>query len=229
MLIITGTGRSGTGMLARLFGGHHEFRVSYLLEKYCRGNPDPFGRFNDRLAAVLDLHQGIEPASFVDSSNLYIHMLDAVHALNPDARIIVGVRDGRDFARSAITRGWHLRDSFDCIPPEGSAASARWPVMTPVERAAWIWTSRNEIALGMLEKIPADRRMIVRIEELDEPMAGRLAVFSGHPARDMGAIGRSVNANFSTAFPSWKNWQPEDTAAFDSIAGGMMKRLGYRL
>ncbi|MBI5143273.1 MAG: hypothetical protein HZA20_13955 [Nitrospirae bacterium] len=227
MFIITGTGRSGTGMLARLFGGHHEFRASYLLEKYCRGNPAPFGRFDDRLAAVLDLHQGIDPSAFVDSSNLYIHLLDAVHALHPDARFIVGVRDGRDFARSAITRGWHLRDSFDCIPPDGSPAYACWPSMTPVERAAWIWTRRNEIALGMLEAIPSDRWMLVRIESLDEPMAERISVFAGCPVRDLGAIRRSVNANFSTAFPSWRDWPPEDADAFASIAGGMMKRLGY--
>ncbi|MBS1126342.1 MAG: hypothetical protein H6Q93_331, partial [Nitrospirae bacterium] len=34
VLIITGTGRSGTGSMAKLLGGYHEFRVHYLLDKY---------------------------------------------------------------------------------------------------------------------------------------------------------------------------------------------------
>ncbi len=226
MLIITGTGRSGTGMLTRLFGGHHEFRVTYLLDKYCR-SADPFGTFDKRLQAVLDLHQGIEPKTFIDSSNLYIYLLDALWALYPDVRFILGVRDGRDFVRSAITRGWHKRTSFDTTPQRQSPYYARWQKMNPIERTAWIWTNRNEIAMNMLKRIPQNRWMLLRVEDLDEPLLCRLEEFAGHMIKDKKSVEARINSNPVQDFPSKEEWSEDELNAFYAIAGKMMKKLGY--
>ncbi len=229
MLIITGTGRSGTGMLARLFCGHHEFRVTYLIDKYCDSgdSADPFGAFDKRLQAVLDLHQGVEPKTFIDSSNLYIYLLDALWALYPDARFILGVRDGRDFVRSAITRSWHTRTSFDTVPQKQSPYYARWQSMSPIERATWIWTNRNEIAFDMLERIPRNRWMLVRVEDLDEQLLDRLEEFAGHPIKNKKPVKARVNANLVQGFPCKEEWSEDELRAFYAIAGGMMKKLEY--
>jgi len=230
MLIITGTGRSGTGMLARLFSGHHEFRANWILDKYCgRPEPDrpPFDSFDTRIRAVLDLHQGIDPSCFVDASNLYVHLLDAVWVLNPTARFILGVRDGRDFVRSAITRGWHSRRSFDLYPPQNSPYRARWGGMSPVERAAWIWTHRNNIATAMLARIPAGHWRIIRVEDLDEAGLRELEAFSGHMIRDRRAVEGRINANPAQNFPPAAKWSEADKKGFEKIAGTMMSRLGY--
>src|SRR5512135_728150 len=106
MLIITGTGRCGTATLARMLKGHHEFRVQYLLDKYfLNASPlsDPFRNIQKRIEAMLDLHQGIERRTFIDSSNLYIYFIDALFALDPSTRVILLVRNGKDFARSALS------------------------------------------------------------------------------------------------------------------------------
>ncbi len=213
-------------MFARLFGGFHEFRATYLLDKYCRNN-DPFSSFDKRLQAVLDLHQGIDTATFIDSSNLYTYLLDALWALYPNARFILGVRDGRDFVRSAITRGWHTRSSFDTIPRKSSPYYSRWKNMSPIERTAWIWTNRNEIALGLLEHIPRNNWMLVRLEDLDEMLLCRLEEFAGHPIKDKKAVNAEVNSNPVQNFPPKEEWSEDELQAFYAIAGNMMKKLGY--
>lgn len=228
MFIITGSGRSGTGMLAALFGGHHEFRVPWILEKYAGPGRRPFRGFQERLSAVLDLHQGIDPSGFVDASNLYIYLLDALWALYPDLRILLGVRDGRDFVRSAISRGWHERRGFDTCPEPGTPAESRWKTMSPVERAAWIWADRNGRALSVLETLPESCWRIVRVEDLErnETLVD-LARFSGVAVADAAAPSRGVNANPVHGFPAKEQWDDEDRRAFDRMAGSMMGRLGY--
>jgi len=230
MLIITGTGRSGTGMLARLFGGHHEYRVNWILEKYIPSRQpgrNPLCTFDSRIHAVLDLHQGIDPAAFVDASNLYIHLLDAVWALNPSARFVLAVRDGRDFARSAISRGWHTRSSFDLLPPADSPYSGVWKDMSAVERAAWIWAWRNNKAISMLGRIPREHWRVIRVEDLDEGVLRDIEAFSGHRIRNRNAVREKINANPVQNFPPPDKWSAGDKLGFEKIAGAMMSRLGY--
>src|SRR5262245_6880180 len=129
MFIITGTGRCGTGTLAKIFGGHHEFRADYIVQKYFRDSDpfsDPFSELDARLSVVRDLLQGIDAGSFVDSSNLYIHFIDAVQRIEPSAKFLLLVRDGRDFVRSAYTRGWHSRTVLGEVPPRHDPHFARW-------------------------------------------------------------------------------------------------------
>ena len=169
MLIITGTGRCGTATLAKMFKGHHEFRVQYLLDKYfLNADPlsDPFRSIQKRIEAMLDLHQGIDRGTFIDSSNLYIHFIDALCALDPSTRVILSVRNGKDFVRSALSRRWHEQNIFGTFPLRDDPYYEEWPSMNPLQKNAWIWVFRNTRALGGLKKVPEGNKMIVKIEDI---------------------------------------------------------------
>ncbi len=231
MLIITGTGRSGTGTLARLFGGHHEFRVGYLIEKYfSKADPhsDPFSTIEKRMEAVLDLHQGIDPQTFVDSSNLYIHFVDAVHLLNPSARFILCVRNGKDFVRSALSRRWHEMRSFGAIPQRDDPFFDGWETMGPLQKNAWIWVYRNKKALQGLSRVPEDRKLIIRIEDIGkaETLDG-LEKFAGITISDRDAAAKRHNANPSFSVPPKEEWPKELTGQFNEIARDMMRFFDY--
>jgi hypothetical protein len=232
MLIITGTGRCGTATLARIFGGHHEFRVGYILDKYFLGaDPalDPFDTIEKRLAVMLDLHQGIDRTTFVDSSNLYIHFIDAVHILNPSAKFILAVRDGRDFVRSAFSRRWHTQNVFGTLPLRDDPYYEKWPSLTPIRKNAWIWVSRNRRALGGLEKIPPEQKRIVRIEDIrKEETLDMLAAFAGLPVGEKELAEKGCNANPSFELPGKEEWTAEMNEEFDEIAGEMMRFFGYQ-
>jgi hypothetical protein len=231
MLIITGTGRCGTGTLARIFGGHHEFRVGYILDKYFLGadpTADPFDTIEKRLAVMLDLHQGIDRKTFVDSSNLYIHFLDAIHLLDPSVKFVLAVRDGKDFVRSAYSRRWHEQKIFGTVPQKGDTFYECWPCLTPLQRNAWIWVSRNKKALRGLENIPAGQKLTVKIEDLrkEEALDG-LAAFTGLPLREKELAEKGCNANPSFDLPPKEQWTREMNEEFEEIAGELMRFFGY--
>lgn len=230
MLIITGTGRSGTGTLARLFGGHHEYRAVYLLEKYFR-NPECYEslrHLETRISAMQDLHQGIDRTSFVDSSNLYIHFLDALYYLNPEARFIICTRNGKDFVRSGITRGWHHHHAPGTMPPPHDPFHEKWHLMSPLQRNAWIWTYRNNLALKGLETIPDKQKFPAKIEDCSSPeLLHSLEQFAGIRAKNISCAQTRFNANPYYTFPSPGEWSESMNHDFDEIAGEMMWKLGY--
>lgn len=231
MVIITGTGRSGTKTLARLLGGHHEYRVSYILDKYFSNadpHSDPFDTLEKRMAAVLDLHQGIDRSTFVDSSNLYIHFIDAVYMLNPSARFILSVRNGRDFVRSAFSRGWHGHASFGSVPGRGDPYFHRWEGMTPFERVSWIWSYRNRKALENLRAVPEGQKFVLRIEDIgDERILDELGSFTGLKVSDRALAAKRFNANAIQRLPASEEWTKSMNRQFDAIAGEMMEFFGY--
>ena len=200
MILFTGSGRSGTGLYSKLFATHHEYEVSRLariieeLPGYRSPPHDLLADARKRLRIMQRHLHGVDLSAFRDSSNPYVHLLDAAFAMDPDVRIVLGVRDGRDFVRSGITRGYHLPDGLPRpgawravrrwvrqtlglqrppiftgfgLEPEGDdAAHGAWPTMSPVERMAWLWQYRNEKALARLAGVPEDRWTVVRLEDL---------------------------------------------------------------
>jgi len=231
MLIITGTGRSGTGTMARMFGGHHEFRVTYILKKYFwKADPhsDPFDTLEKRITVMMDLHQGIEKRSFVDSSNLYIHFLDAVSLLNPSAKFILCVRNGKDFVRSAFSRGWHERISCGTVPLREDPYFTRWDAMTPLQRNAWIWAFRNKRALEGLGMLPEGQKLVIRIEDINKAeVLDHLENFTGVKINERALAEKKHNANPSLDLPPKEHWTHEMNRAFDEIAGEMMRFFKY--
>ena len=201
MIIFTGTGRSGTRYYSKVFETHQEFRAEELVGQF-KALPHAYAPPTDLLAdpqlrlQIMRRHlSGVDLATFRDSSNLYVHFLDALLALDPGVKIVLGVRDGRDFARSAITRGWHLPDAYrrksrhvrafmrqiaDLVgyelpgrywgfwvrPAKDDPWFPVWGKLSAIERAAWLWQWRNEKALERLAAVPRTSWTIVRLEDV---------------------------------------------------------------
>jgi hypothetical protein len=231
MLIITGTGRCGTATLARMLKGHHEFRVQYLLDKYfLKADPlsDPFRSIQRRIEAMLDLHQGIDRGTFIDSSNLYIYFIDALCALDPSTRVILLVRNGKDFARSALSRRWHEQNIFGTFPLPDDPYCEKWPSMTPLQKNAWIWVFRNTRALEGLKTVHEGRKLIVKVEDMREPqILDRIEAFAGVGTMERTLAEKGLNANPTFALPPKEEWSDSMNRDFDEIAGGMMRIFGY--
>jgi len=230
MVIITGTGRSGTATVARMLGGYHEFRVGYILDKYfIKNDPhsNPFDTIEKRIAVMLDLHQGIDRQTFIDSSNLYIHFIDALFTLNPHAKFILTVRNGKDFARSAQSRKWHEGASFGTVPNRDDLYFDRWHEMTPLQRSAWIWVYRNKKALEGLKGVPKAQKMIIRIEGIArKETLDELEKFSGVMI-DRTLAEKRINANPAFDLPPKEEWTDHMNRMFDEIAGVMMRFFRY--
>ncbi len=232
MLIITGTGRSGTGTMAKLLGGHHEFRVNYILDKYfLRADPhtDPFDTVEKRIMVLLDLHQGICRETFVDSSNLYIYFIDALYALNPEMKIILTVRNGQDFVRSAFSRNWHKHKTFGSVPLRNNKYFQQWASLTPVQKNAWIWDYRNRKALEGLRSVPEKQKLVLKIENIHKRKTlDMLEAFTGKKIQDREFAKKHHNANPSFDFPAKEEWTDAQNLEFYETAGEMMRFFKYK-
>lgn len=217
--------------MAKLLGGHHEFRVNYILDKYflqAAPHTDPFGTVEKRIMVMLDLHQGIDRETFVDSSNLYIYFIDALYLLNPEIKIILAVRNGKDFVRSAFSRQWHEHNAFGSVPLRNNRYFEQWASLTPGQKNAWIWDFRNRKALEGLRIVPEDQKLILRIEDIHkQETLDMLEAFTGKRVYDRDFAGKHHNANPVFSLPPKEEWTERQRNEFNAIAGGMMSFFGY--
>ncbi|UCE78778.1 MAG: hypothetical protein JSV13_09770 [Nitrospiraceae bacterium] len=231
MLIITGTGRSGTKTLAEMFRGHHEFRANYILDTYFLKTDlqaDPFDSLEKRIQVIMDLHQGIDPGTFIDASNLYIHFIDAVYALNQSVKFIFTVRNGKDFVRSAISRNWHKQRLVGTIPFRNDPYFDMWDTLNPLQRTAWIWNWRNKKALEGFRPVPDRQKLIVKLEQIQSTkVLDSLEMFTDMKLKDRGLSEKQFNANPSFSFPPKEQWTETQNYEFQTIAGEMMQFFGY--
>ena len=218
-------------MLARLFGGWHEFRVSYIESKYLRprqaGQVSPFSSLEVRLSVILDLHQGVSTRSFVDASNLYVYLIDALWAIYPDIRFILGVRHVRDFVLSSMARGWHERDPEELMIFPGDPGYSDWRHMEPVQRMAFLWTHRNGLALRAFGNLPASSWTVVKIEDLDTEEQERLARHAGVAVVDPEAVSRGVNKGPNLEMARALSLTDREEKSLMEMAEPVMTRLGY--
>jgi hypothetical protein len=188
-----------------------------------------------------------------DSSNKLSWIIPELAQLLPGAKFVHLVRDGRKVAgsyfrklgdecydeRSTAILQAHYDDpvTAPAPPPE---KKYWWPVprksdpqarafrsFSQFERICWHWAEINRVILEELGRLPKQRHMFVRLEELHaSPDAVKgLYDFLNLPYRDaeFEIFARPHNVNR----PEDRLLDAGERARFDAIAGGMMRALGY--
>jgi len=186
-----------------------------------------------------------------DSSNKLSWLIPELAEALPSAKFVHLARDGRKVTgsyfrklgdecyddRSTRILQAYYDDPERTPPPE---KKYWWPVprrddpaaqafrrFGQFERICWHWAEVNRVILNELARLPAERQMFVRLEDLHEqPGAVReLYDFLNLPFSDaaFAAFARPHNVNR----PEDRLLEPAERARFEAIAGGMMDRLGY--
>jgi hypothetical protein len=188
-----------------------------------------------------------------DSSNKLSWLIADLAAAFPKARFIHLVRDGRKVAssyfhklgrecyddRSTAILQAHYDDpgAHPAPPPEkkywwplprhGSADADRFRAFSQFERICWHWAELNRLVLEELSRIPAERTLFVRLEELRaSPSEVRgLYEFLDLPYRNeaYGVFAKPHNVNR----PEDRLLDASQYRQFEAIAGDMLARLGY--
>ncbi len=263
MIIFTGTGYSGTGMYSKLFSTHHEYRVERLVRRI-RALPGAAAPQHDLLrdpALRRDLMaehlRGVELRSFRDSSNPYVHLADALWAADQNCRIVLGVRDGREFVRTAISRGHHLPDGhrrphtfrtlfhtiarlsgrargrfsgFMFEPERSDPWHSQWSALGAVGRMAWLWQYRNRKALERLQSVPTANWTVTRLEDLTrDPSRTELQRLESFVGvpAEPKWLTERHNQTSQHTFPHHSEWSADTLAEFERIAGPLMRQFGY--
>jgi len=188
-----------------------------------------------------------------DASYALSWLIPVLNRLFPEARFIHLVRDGRlvtqsyflertqdcytDDAVAALQRHYDSHGQVPAPPPE---ARFWWPVpprghpLAPefsslgrFGRIAFHWAQVNRTINHHLDAIPAERKHVIRIEDLASRTDARqgLMAFMGLPWDDR--LTGLVTLDGSAPALTPPALTPEQSAQFDAIAAGMMQLFGY--
>jgi len=257
MTIFTGTGRSGTGYYANLFGGTHEFNVTEklvpLMEKYLKDSLYYSKKYpltkELKLQIMNDFFEDIDTDNFIDSSNVYMHFLDVLPLIDKNVKIVLGVRDGKDFVKSALYRGWHMDvkryRNLSMVPPQNHSDYLKFNEENPIYRMAWMWKYYNEIGINNLKKIDQKYWKIIKLENIVQSIGiEELESFTGiksiqNKIKEKVNINKYNEGDFITEclvknddsriiIPDKLEWTEEMDIVFDHVAGDLYQEFGYK-
>lgn len=191
----------------------------------------------------------VKSIRYLDKTIANCFHMDFLARLFPDARYILLLRDGRA-AVSSILEGWQDPERF--VKPQltryilnGSPIS-HWSFPAPPgwrtvcnrpleEICAWSWMRHVEMATDALEAVPAERKRILRYEDLlDNPVATaqQLAEFcdlTSTPAVEQFLAERPLSRTTVSA-PEKEKWRLKHGSLIERILpmiGPLMMRFGY--
>jgi hypothetical protein len=235
---------------------HHEYMVNLiqpLAVKHYMGlvGPEDCARVLEQVYGAALRYS--EAQYWGDSSNKLSWLIGDLAAAFPKARFVHLVRDGRKVASSYFhklaaecydDRSTHILQGHYDEPERHPAPPPEkkywWPLprrdsndahafraYNQFQRICWHWAEINRLALEELSKLPAERTMFVRLEELRASPSEVRALY------DFLNLAWSQEAYAVFARPHNVN-RPEDRlldrsqrAQFDRVAGDMLARLGY--
>lgn len=236
---IVGAARSGTTLLRVLLDSHPRISVgpeTNVLHHWIQAVADAktlhsYPYLDDELlaypAAALELLHRRYMAErgkvrWGEKTPNYTVVIDEIMRVWPDALFVHCIRDGRDVVCSMMDRwGWR------------AAPAARQ------------WRQRVESTLEQVEKLPPNRRLEVRYEDLvmaTEPVVRRVLDFLGEPwdpavlqqanADHHGVADDVPEALATVSAASVERWRTElgplDRLVVNRVAGPTLRRLGYR-
>jgi len=271
-----GAGRCGTMTLANLLNEEesvvccHEGKIRQLeesgdqwlpfltLENYIAFQKPESSEdiFRDKRQMMPGLQLEKELRGLGDVAYNYAPFVSAIPAVFPAAKLIVLVRDGRDFVRSVYTSerpdptpvGW-LDDDVDLSPLEryvqlgrlrpadAEEPRAHWKQMTALEKNAWLWSETYRLIFDGLEQWNEDNLMIVKFEDFIADTVSeykKIRTFLGWdntpvPESVIELVKKPINSrgrDYKILKP-WRDWSREESELFMSQASEMMKKLGY--
>lgn len=190
---------------------------------------------------------------YFESSHFLSHLIPELTELY-DGRYIHLYRDGRDFVRSGLQRGWWYADRSDWTlkhmirrwlrrkffiefsdagwedhrlePPRG--------LKSRMQKIAWLWTEINSVILSDLQELPSSDRLALKLEDFGENSVKLVLDFLALPStrsvveQIVRVVKSKPNKTGNLEVPEFSEWPEEKKKEFWQVAGAMMERLGYR-
>lgn len=180
----------------------------------------------------------------VESNGQWWALTDHLAQVWPTARIIMIIRDPRDWIRSWINKSGRY-DQYDLVElfPPGRLTpqkvrdvtwTSQWSSFTTLEKLAWEWSYINRRLLESYER--GGNKRLFRFEDIFSnnrshliELVNYITMFPERTYRiiDMDNLAKTVSNSSSGPMPHWKNWDANSARSINMICGTLMKRFGY--
>lgn len=246
-VFVLSTGRTGTQTLAALFGlarnvfAYHEPRpLVYALSKLsyeCSEDSQSFRILREAFrVARIDLLQYSLSCSrgYVETSPQVTFLAPIASCVIPSARFVHLARRPADVVRSGMRRGWYAGHASDGTRITPAPEVLPWDSWSPFRKNLWLWAKTNKWILNFTSHLPAQRRLLVRAEDLfagQEETLERLFGFIGAPVPPRRKIdrllGQKLNAQKTGDFPRSSDWTADMWQELSAFCGQIARQLGY--
>jgi len=197
-----------------------------------------------RMELILDAFN--ENRIYMEANQCLSFFAPALNDIFPKSKFIHLVRHPGDFVRSAVRKGWHANDS---IWESGrlKMEDPQWERMSHVARLSWLWTQTNQYLSSVLSRLPRERVMLVKAEDMfsDMDMIKRIYDFCGiavpvadqkllefmkHPVNELYIHpNEPANMKKTACFPRFNEWNVEWKNDLRCFAGSLAHRYGYNI
>ena len=188
-----------------------------------------------------------------DIAYFYAPFVHAIPEKFPNSKLIVVVRDGIEFVRSAITNeipdptpvGWLDRKPINKLEKFISLGRLKhhstnpiyneWDSLSEISKNAWLWSETNKIIFQGIKSWTPDHVLVVRFEELSANTFETYLIirkFLGYEnlisKETTNILSSRINARAQKKLPEWNEWSDTNKEDFVNFAGDMMHQLGYK-
>lgn len=254
MFFVPNTGRSGSKTVAMALSQSPDCECLHEPEPRLVEEASRFRYGSIEPAAIVEIlrrtRRAARPSAvYGETHNKLSLIVPLIELAFPGSKYLWLVRDGRDVVASSHQRGWfgiheyapgaspwaRWRLQGDAV---GEVDPSEWASWDAFERCCWNWNYVNRLIQGDLEEIDAQRRRLLRIEELGAKLP-ELCEFLGitpvsfviDRANRRVSDGDAEEArNLVPSVITWHDWSPEQKAVFVKHCGALMDELypGWR-
>ena len=254
---VVGTGRCGTYLACKLMSLEREIAACHersvfaeCFHRYCKwyGVDVDDAVFIQHKKSEIDADLERHQFSFEASAPLSLSIHELYKAF--DAYFVLLVRSPERVINSYMPKGWYREDIswtrhdsapgyqpgflhhhhlFGRIMPYGEDYKA-WGNLGRIGKLAWFWSTLNTAVIRAFEALPADRALVLRLEDFDYASYVKMLAFYGLastiPTLEFKSIAAS-RPNNREALVTTGDWTARDIEEFEKQIGPIAGKLGY--
>jgi hypothetical protein len=246
-LFVLSTGRTGTKTCARLLDlsprieAFHEPHPQ-LLEERKAARTEVYSK-EQKYARIFACSKGWalfrskrRGTVYAETSARLTFFAPVIASMVPNAKFLFIHRDPTEVIRSGMRRGWYVDHPADYArvePVEEETFYEGWESRDQFSKICWYWNIYNKFALRFRKQVDPSRVFTINADDLfSGTVVHDIFEFLGmeSPSSEQieRVLGKKLNAQKKSQFPSKENWSPEMYRTLYDIAGETMHRLGYR-
>lgn len=240
IFFVLAIGRSGTRFLAELLNQipgayvahepvdddylahqkafHNEKEAVYYVQRFRR--KEIYLRVRDR-----------EVTTYGEVNSLLRRHCNALKRAFPNAHFVHLVRDGRDVARSMMSRKTMTHEDPHTTliyPTNADPWKDEWDEMSRFEKLCWYWQVENHYLRNNIERTVQLERLISSYDYFSKQLLCPLDL-NVPKSVWQAAVDRPKNATEQYEIPHWTSWERQRKTIFREICGEEMNRLGYEI